>query len=112
MSQLQRASFKAWAPTDAAGFIGSDLPVGLFVDRRVESYFWFSEKYFCSHAPQIRSRTLAIPSHRGAYRDRHGRGMGCGGRGSVLRAMDGRAGFTACERLPSERTRDVVAYGE
>src|SRR5712664_4122412 len=36
-----------------------------------------------------------LPSHptRGAYRDRHGRGEGCGGRGSVLRAMDGRAGF-------------------
>ena len=33
------------------------------------------------------------PSHptRGAYHDRHGRGEGCGGRGSVLRAMDGRA---------------------
>jgi hypothetical protein len=29
------------------------------------------------------------PSHptRGAYHDRHGRGVGCGGRGSVLRAM-------------------------
>src|SRR5712664_23405 len=29
-----------------------------------------------------------LPSHptRGAYRDRHGRGEGCGGRGSVLRA--------------------------
>ena len=29
------------------------------------------------------------PSHptRGAYHDRHGRGEGCGGRGSVLRAM-------------------------
>jgi len=27
-----------------------------------------------------------VPPHRGAYRDRHGRGEGCGGRGSVLRA--------------------------
>jgi hypothetical protein len=26
-------------PTGAAGFIGSDLPVGRFVDGRVESYF-------------------------------------------------------------------------
>ena len=54
------------------------------------------------------------PSHptRGAYHDRHGRGVGCGGRGSVLRAKGCRAGFTACERSQSERTRDVVAYGE
>src|SRR6266852_772910 len=55
------------------------------------------------------------PSHptRGAYHDRHGRGEGCGGRGSVLRAMDGRAGWRkACERLQSELTRDVVADGE
>src|ERR1700720_1996137 len=35
------------------------------------------------------------PSHptRGAYRDRHGRGVGCGGRGSVLRAMGSQGGF-------------------
>ena len=46
----------------------------------------FPKKYFCSHLPQIRSRTFRIPPHRGAYRDRHGRGEGCGGRGSVLRA--------------------------
>src|SRR6266581_238986 len=42
------------------------------------------------------------PSHptRGAYHDRHGRGEGCGGRGSVLRAMDCRAGWRkACERF-------------
>src|SRR6267143_580887 len=62
-----------------------DLPVGRFVDRRVESYFGFSEKYFCSHLTQINFRTLAVSFHRGAYRDRHERGMGCGGRGSVRR---------------------------
>src|SRR6266853_6997528 len=48
-----------------SGLQPRDLPVGRFVDRRVESYFWFSEKYFCSHLPQIRSRTFRIPSHRG-----------------------------------------------
>jgi hypothetical protein len=32
----------------------SDLPVGRFVDRRVESHL---QKYFCFHAPQIKSRT-------------------------------------------------------
>src|SRR5713101_4251816 len=35
------------------------------------------------------------PSHptRGAYHDRHGRGAGCGGRGSVLRATGSQGGF-------------------
>jgi hypothetical protein len=42
----------------------SDLPVGRFVDRGVESYFCFSEKYFCSHSPQITSRTSGIPPHK------------------------------------------------
>ena len=45
-------------------------------------------------------KNISVPTHpksdleffashptRGAYRDRHGRGEGCGGRGSVLRAM-------------------------
>jgi hypothetical protein len=30
--------------------------------------------------------------HRGAFRDRHERGVGCGGRGSVLRAMGSQGG--------------------
>ena len=37
-----------------------DLPVGRVVDTRVESYFGFSEKYFCSHLPQIKSRTVPV----------------------------------------------------
>ncbi|HTF79661.1 MAG TPA: hypothetical protein VK620_36045 [Bradyrhizobium sp.] len=64
----------------------SDLPVGRFVDGGVKLFFGFSEKYFCSHAPQITSRTLASHPTGGAYHDRHGRGVECGGRGSVLRA--------------------------
>jgi hypothetical protein len=39
----------------------SDLPVGRFVDRGVESPL---QKDFCFHAPQIKSRTLAIPPHK------------------------------------------------
>jgi len=70
-----------------------DLPVGPLVDRRVESYFCFSEKYFRSHLTQITFRTLAVSSHRGAYRDRHERGAGCGGRGSVLHATRSQGGF-------------------
>src|ERR1700682_3953571 len=52
-----------------------DLPVGRFVDGAVESYFGFPEKYFCSHSPQITSRTLAIPPHqRGVSRSSRTRG--------------------------------------
>jgi len=39
----------------------SDLPVGRFVDRRVESSL---QKYFAFHSPQIISRTFRIPSHK------------------------------------------------
>jgi hypothetical protein len=45
------------------------------------------QKHFRFHLTQIISTTLAIPPPRGAYRDRHGRGEGCGGRGSVGRAI-------------------------
>jgi hypothetical protein len=45
------------------------------------------QKYFASPVGQIISTNSRHPvPHRGAYRDRHERGMGCGGRGSVLRA--------------------------
>src|SRR6266576_3920690 len=81
---LRFAPSGSTAPGNKTGL--SDLPVGRFLERAVESYFWFSEKYFCSQLPQITSTTLAIPSHRGAYPDRQRRGMGCGGRGSVRRA--------------------------
>src|SRR6202163_1229552 len=90
-----------------------DLPVGLFLDRRVKLFFGFSEKYFCFHSPQIKSTTLASHPTRGAYRDRHGRGVRM--RWTRQRfARDGIAGRVdeACERSPSERTRDVAAYGE
>jgi hypothetical protein len=46
-----------------------------------------SQKYFCSRLTQITSISVAVPLPRGAYRDRHGRGAGCGGRGSVGRAI-------------------------
>src|SRR5712664_407485 len=78
--------FRYGPPVIAGPARSLDLPVGRFVDRAVESYFWCSEKYFCSHLPQINSRTVAVSPTTGAYRDRHGRGMGCGGRGSVRRA--------------------------
>jgi hypothetical protein len=39
------------------------------------------QKFFHSHLTQITSTSHTVPSHRGAARDRHGRGAGCGGRG-------------------------------
>src|SRR6266436_7891748 len=35
------------------GYGRRDLPVGLFLDRRVKLFFGFSERYFCSQLPQI-----------------------------------------------------------
>ena len=38
---------------------------------------------FACQRMQISSLIRTVPSHRGAARDRHGRGAGCGGRGSA-----------------------------
>ena len=46
------------------------------------------QKYFCSLLTQITCVSFTVPSHRGAVRDRHGRGAGCGGR---RRRIDERA---------------------
>jgi hypothetical protein len=68
-----------------------DLPVGQFVDRRVESPL---QKYSCFHSPQITSTTPAIPSHtEGRIAIVTDVGAGCGGRGSVLRATGLQGGF-------------------
>jgi hypothetical protein len=53
------------------------------------------EKYFPSRLGAKHPISPAVSFHRGAYRDRHGRGMGCGGRGGVARGLSlGRAGST------------------
>ena len=71
----------------------SDLPDGRPLGRAVESYFGFSERYFCFHTPQITSRTFRIPSHtEGRFAIATDVGAGCGGRGSVLRAMGSQGG--------------------
>jgi hypothetical protein len=63
-----------------------DLPVGRFVDRAVESFFSDFPKDICCHLTKSNLELFASHPTRGAYHDRHGRGEGCGGRGSVLRA--------------------------
>ena len=68
------------------GYSGVICPMGYFVSSaRVKNI----------SLPRLVETPLWIPtvsSHRGAYRDRHGRGAGCGGRGSVLRATRSQGG--------------------
>jgi hypothetical protein len=66
------------------------LPDGQISDLPVQPHL---QKYSCSRLPQIKSISITVSSHTGAYRDRHGRGAGCGGRGSVGRAMGWQGGF-------------------
>jgi len=65
------------------------VPEGQITQKPVQPLF---QKYFYSRSTQINFRTLSVPPHRGAFRDRHGRGAGCGGRGGVGQVRDGRAG--------------------
>src|SRR5712692_6373540 len=85
----------------------SDLPVGHLC---VESPL---QKYFASPVGQIISTNSRHPTPpEGRIAIVTDVGEGCGGRGSVERAMGCRAGRKACERSPSERTRDVAADGK
>jgi hypothetical protein len=87
-----------------------DLPVGQISHLAVQPPL---QKYSTSPLTQITSISLAVSPHRGAYRDRHGRGVGCDGRGSVGRVRDGGAGsHWTCERSNGALTRDVAADGE
>jgi hypothetical protein len=67
-------------------------------------------KIFLFFRTQITPITRAVLPHTGAYRGRHGRGVGCGGRGSVGR--NGIAGRIFRERSLRAQTRDVAADGE
>src|SRR5258706_11986085 len=73
------------------------------------------EKYSCSLHTQITSISTAVSSPRGAYRDRHGRGMGCGGRSSVRRAGQTARGRMALDppslKLRRTGTIPVEAFG-
>src|SRR6202171_1217525 len=82
-----------------------DLPVGRFLDRAVESYFGFSEKYFGSHSPQITSRPFRIPPHqRGVARSSRTRG---GVRWTRQRfARDGIAGRVGERRVSNQQRAD------
>ena len=63
------------------------------------------QKYFAGPVGQISATSSPRPfPARGAYRDRHERGMGCGGRGSVGAQGDRRAGSPVSERPTRRRT--------
>ena len=83
-----------------AGLHRGDLPGRRF------SVYPPSQKYSASIAPQITSITPQ-PSRpkRGAYRDRLRRGMRCGGRGSVGRAMCSRGGLLSVSDRQHARRR-------
>jgi hypothetical protein len=68
---------------------------GISLILAVQPHF---EKYFRSRLTQIKSISLAVLPHTGAYRDRHGRGAGCGGRGSVGRANSAQTNGACCGR--------------
>ena len=84
-SERRSRKFRRWKlpeSEDLLSRINLICPDGQISHSAVQSCF---QKYFHSRLTQISSRPLAVSSPRGAYRDRHGRGMGCGGRGSVGR---------------------------
>src|ERR1700730_5147255 len=67
-----------------------DLPVGRFVDRAVQPSL---QKYFASVVGRNIFMSLAIPSHtEGRFAIVTDVGAGCGGRGSVWRAMGSQGG--------------------
>ena len=49
----------------------TDLPVGLFVDRRVESFFSDFPKNICCHLTKSHLELFPSQPTRGAYHDRH-----------------------------------------
>ena len=53
----------------------------------------FPKDILVPNPPKSHLELLASHPTRGAYRDRHGRGVGCDGRGSVLRATGSQGGL-------------------
>ena len=79
----------------------ADLPDGLCGRSAVQPHF---QKYFRSRLTQIKSISLVVPSlWRGVSRSSRTLGAGCGGRGSVGRAMGSQGGFSR-EQSQSELT--------
>jgi hypothetical protein len=87
-----------------------NLPDGQISDNAVQPRL---QKYSASHSGRNSFITRAVPPERGAYRDRHERGAGCGGRGGVGRAWRSQGGFfEPVSDAAARRTNDASAYGE
>jgi hypothetical protein len=90
---LQSKESSSRAPAHPSAFVRAptDLADGRFREYRVQPRL---QKYFASRFGRNSFIDSAIPPDKGAYRDRHGRAAGCGGRGDVVCAIvDRRAGF-------------------
>ena len=71
------------------------------------------KKYFAFAVGQISTTSSPRPfPARGAYRDRHERGMGCGGRGSVGAQGDRRADLRSVSGSRRAGRTALVAYGK
>jgi hypothetical protein len=91
-----------WAPRKSA-FAHLDLARRANQLSRENLVYPPRKKYFAFAVGQISATSSRHPTPtRGAFRDRHERGEGCGGRGSVGRDCDRRAVFR--ERSCSART--------
>src|SRR5450631_819652 len=91
----------------AAGCTPTDLPDGLFLTWAVQSPL---QKYFDFPPTQITSILPSSRPKRGAYRDRHGRGMRCGGRGSVGRARGSQGGLISVSGHLAREDDDAVSF--
>ena len=69
------------------------------------------KKYFPFRFPQITSISPAVPAHRGAFRDRHGRWARDAVDAAAL-ARDGIAGRVSRERSSRAQTNGADADGE
>src|SRR6266404_3286747 len=108
--------YPSW--TRAMGFArGSTHPTTPICPTTGKSLFAVKpplQKYLALLLTQISSLSRAVSSHRGAYRDRHGRGMGCGGRGSIGHVRESQGGInsvsdkTACGRQMLAADGEVV----
>ena len=71
------------------------------------------EKYSAFFLTQIIGVFIAVPSHRGAARDRHGRGAGCGGRfGCWALSWTMQGGLRSVSGPGKTPTTMLRAYGE
>src|SRR5258705_10667743 len=87
------------AMTEKMRAFARKLPVGQITSDFQKSCQAPKSKIFLFSPDPNQMHIHPVPTHRGAFRERHERGKGCGGRGSVRRAN-------------ASRTNDADAYGQ